>query len=186
MCRKAGALWRAAGRADNPAMKRLLIVWASTTGGSRQMAEAAEAGARAALSPGEAVTVGRIAATEASADDVLAADALLFALPEHLASMSGEMKAFFDRIYYPCLDRVAGRPYALAVCAGSDGSGTIRQVERIATGLRLRRVAEPVLVITHAQSPEAILAPKRIAPEDLERCAATGALLAAGIAAGVL
>jgi hypothetical protein len=76
-------------------------------------------------------------------------------------------------------------PWVLLVCAGSDGSGTIRQAERIATGLRLRRVAEPVLVITHAQTPEAILAPKTIGEDDLARCAQAGALLAAGMAAGI-
>jgi hypothetical protein len=71
------------------------------------------------------------------------------------------------------------------VCAGSDGSGAVRQVERIATGLRLKAVAPPLIVITHAQTPEAILAPKTIGPEDLARCAEIGAGLAAGLAAGV-
>lgn len=167
-------------------VKKLLIVWCSTTGGTRQMAEAAERGARGAVEPSDGVEVVRLEASVAGADAVLAADALLVAVPEHLASMAGPMKDFFDRIYYPCLDRMNGRPWALLVCAGSDGAGTIRQAERIALGLRLKRVAEPVLVITHAQSPEAILAPKTIAAQDLERCAAMGALLAAGISAGVL
>lgn len=149
------------------------------------MAEAAERGARGALSPADAVEVERLAAAEADAGAVLAAGALLLATPEHLGSMAGPMKDFLDRVYYPCLDRVNGRPWALLVCAGSDGTGTIRQAERIATGLRLKRVAEPVLVVTHAQTPEEILAPKRIAPGELARCADMGALLAAGLAAGV-
>lgn len=167
-------------------MKTLLIVWASTTGGSRQMAEAAGQGARAALEPGEAVAVRCLHAARAGPADVLASDALVLAMPEHLGSMAGPMKDFLDRIYYPCLDRVNGRPWALLVCAGSDGTGTIRQAERIATGLRLRRACEPVLVITNAQTPEAILATKTIAPAELARCEATGGLLAAGLAAGVL
>lgn len=166
-------------------MKKLLIVWCSTTGGTRQMAEAAERGARNALEPGDAVEVLRLPAAQAGPADLLAADAVVLAMPEHLGSMAGAMKDFLDRAYYPCLDRVNGRPWALLVCAGSDGAGTIRQAERIATGLRLRKAAEPVLVITHAQAPEAILAPKTIAANDLERCAATGAALAAGLAAGI-
>jgi NAD(P)H-dependent FMN reductase len=166
-------------------MKSLLIVWCSTTGGTRQMAEAAERGARGVLGPGDPVTVQRTAAAEAGPADALAADGFVFAMPEHLASMAGPMKDFFDRIYYPCLDQVNGRPYALLVCAGSDGTGTIRQAERIATGLRLKRVADPVRVITNAQTPEAILAPKTIPGEDLDRCAEAGARLAAGLAAGV-
>jgi flavodoxin len=166
-------------------MKRLLIVWCSTTGGARQMAQAAERGARDALGPGDEVQAVRLAAPEAGPIEALAADGYVFAMPEHLASMAGPMKDFFDRIYYPCLDRVNGRPYALLVCAGSDGTGTIRQAERIATGLRLKRVAAPVLVVTGAQTPEAILAPKTIPGTDLGRCAEAGALLAAGLAAGV-
>lgn len=166
-------------------MKKLLIVWCSTTGGTRQMAEAAERGARNALEPGDAVEVLRLPAAQAGPADLLAADAVVLAMPEHLGSMAGAMKDFLDRAYYPCLDRVNGRPWALLVCAGSDGAGTIRQAERIATGLRLRKAAEPVLVITHAQTPEAILAPKTIGTADLERCAATGATLAAGLAAGI-
>jgi multimeric flavodoxin WrbA len=99
--------------------------------------------------------------------------------------MAGLMKDFFDRVYYPVLGRLNGRPYAVMVCAGSDGSGAVRQVERIATGLRLKAVVPPLIVITHAQTPEAILAPKTIGPEDLARCAEIGAGLAAGLAAGV-
>ena len=149
------------------------------------MAEAAERGARQALGPGDRVEIARLPAAKAGYADVLEADGLVFAMPEHLGSMAGPMKDFFDRIYYPCLERVNGRPWALLVCAGSDGAGTVRQAERIATGLRLRRVAEPVLVITNAQTPEAILAPKTIGEGDLARCEAAAALVAAGLAAGI-
>lgn len=166
-------------------VKKLLIAWCSTTGGTRQMAEAAERGAREALGPEDAVQVRRLPAAQAGPADVLESSGLVLAMPEHLGSMAGPMKDFLDRIYYPCLERVNGRPWVLLVCAGSDGAGTIRQAERIATGLRLKRVAEPVLVITHAQTPEAILAPKTIGEADLARCARAGALLAAGVSAGI-
>jgi hypothetical protein len=100
--------------------------------------------------------------------------------------MSGLLKDFFDRTYYAALDRVNGRPYGTLICAGSDGSGAARQIARIATGWRLKPVAEPLIVCTHAQTPEAILRPKLIAPADLARCAELGALLATGLALGVL
>lgn len=116
---------------------------------------------------------------------MLEADGLVFATPENLASMSGQLKDFFDRSYYAVLDQVNGRPYATLVCAGSDGQGAVRQIERIATGWRLRAVAEPVIVCTHAQTKEAILAPKQIAAPDLERCRALGEALATGLALGV-
>ena len=83
------------------------------------------------------------------------------------------------------LDRVNGRPYASLICAGSDGHNAARQIERIATGWRLKAVAEPLIVCTHAQTPEAILAPKQIEGEDLERCRALGEALAAGLSLGV-
>jgi multimeric flavodoxin WrbA len=162
-------------------MKRLLIVWHSHTGGSRQMAQAAAQAARGE----EGIEVRLQHASETHPADVLAADGYLFVAPENLASMAGLMKDFFDRVYYPALERINGRPYAALVCAGSDGTSAVRQIERIATGLRLKPVAPPLIVLTHAQSPEAILAPKTIRAEDLGRCAEIGAGLAAGLAAGV-
>ncbi len=157
----------------------LLIVYHSATGGTRAMAEAALQGATA---EGEARL---LHAGEAGPAEMLQAAAYLFAAPENLASLAGVMKDFFDRTYYPVLDRLQGRPYAAMICAGSDGQGAARQIARIATGWRLRPVAEPLIVCTRAQTPEAILAPKRIAPEDLARCRDLGAALAAGLALGV-
>lgn len=162
-------------------MKRLLIVWHSRTGAARAMAEAA---ARAAAQ--EAGVETRLVAAEAAGpDDLLAADGYIFAAPENLAALSGEMKAFFDRCYYPVLDRLNGRPYAALIAAGSDGTNAARQLARIATGWRLKAVAEPRIVCTHAQAPEAILAQKTVPAEDLAACAELGATLAAGLAIGV-
>ena len=124
-------------------------------------------------------------ATDAAPEDVLSADAYVFAAPENLASMSGLMKDFFDRNYYAALDRINGRPYAALICAGSDGSNAARQIERIATGWRLKAIADPLIVCTHAQTPEEILRPKQIAPEDLRRCRELGAAMAEGLSLGV-
>lgn len=162
-------------------MKTLLIVWHSMTGGSAQMAQAAAEGARREPE----VVVRLLTATQAGPDDVLAADGYLFAAPENLATMAGLMKDFFDRCYYPVLGRIEGRPYAALVCAGSDGSGAARQIERICTGWRLKAVAPALIVCTHAQTPEAILAPKRIGDDDLQRCRELGEALAAGLALGI-
>jgi multimeric flavodoxin WrbA len=95
------------------------------------------------------------------------------------------MKEFFDRTYYGALDRVAGRPYAVIIAAGSDGQGAVRQLQRIATGWRLKPVADPWIVITGAQTPAAILAPKQVSAADLERAAELGAAMAQGLAIGV-
>jgi NAD(P)H-dependent FMN reductase len=162
-------------------LKTLLTVWHSRTGGARQMAEAA---AEAASTESQ-VTVRSVFAADATPDDLLAAEGYLFACPENLASMSGAMKDFFDRCYYPCLERLNGRPYAAMICAGSDGSGAARQLARIALGWRLKPIAEPLIVGVSAQTPEAILAPKTLTPAQLAPCADLGATLAAGLAMGV-
>jgi len=160
-------------------MSGLLIVWHSLTGGSEQMARAAAEGAS-----GEVGLAVRRAA-KATPDDLLAADGYLFVCPENLASMAGAMKDFFDRCYYPALGRIEGRPYATMICAGSDGDGAARQIARIATGWRLKPIAEPLIVCTHAQTPEEILAPKTIGEDDLARCRELGAALSTGLAMGI-
>jgi multimeric flavodoxin WrbA len=162
-------------------VKTLLIVYHSMTGGTLQMAQAAAAGAR-----GEAgLQVSLLRAADALAADVLHASAYIFASPENLAAMSGQMKDFFDRTYYAALDRLNGRRYATLICAGSDGRNAAQQIERIATGWRLRPIADPIIVCTHAQTPEAILSPKRIAEGDLKPCEVLGATLASGVALGI-
>ena len=125
------------------------------------------------------------AGADAGAEDVLAADGYVFATPENLAAMSGQMKDFFDRTYYAALDRLNGRPYGTLICAGSDGTQAAAQIDRIATGWRLRAVAPALIVCTHAQSPESIARPKQIGAAELARCEELGATLAAGIALGI-
>ncbi len=159
----------------------LLIVYHSHTGGTEQMALAAERGARRA----DGIYVRLSRAQDTGPEDLLAAQGYLFATPENLAAIAGIMKDFFDRCYYPVLERIDARPYALLVCAGSDGANAVRQVERIATGWRLRKVAESRIVCTHAQTPQAILAPKTIAAPDLLACEELGEAIANGLAMGV-
>ncbi|WP_457093555.1 flavodoxin family protein [Microvirga sp. P5_D2] len=162
-------------------MKTLLIVYHSNTGGTRQMVEAAARGA--ASEP--TVRVRLLPAPAAQAADLFEADGYLFGTPENLAAMAGLMKDFFDRTYYPALDRISGRPYATMICAGSDGDNAARQVERIGTGWRLKAIADPLIVCTHAQTDEAILAPKVISPDDLMHCEELGIALATGMSMGV-
>ncbi len=159
-------------------MTELLIVYHSKTGGSRQMAQAAVTAAR------EEGVVKLMTAEQAGPDDLLAAAGYLFCTPENLAAIAGVMKDFFDRCYYPVLGRIEGRPYAQMVCAGSDGENAVRQIARIAQGWRLKEVQKPLIVCTHAQTPEQILAEKTIPDEDLARCRELGMALAAGLSMG--
>src|SRR4051794_39456831 len=162
-------------------MKTLLIVFCSLTGGTRQTAEAAARGGASDAG----VHVRLLHALDAGPADILASDGYVFATPENLAAIAGLMKDFFDRSYYAALERINGRPYATLICAGSDGLNAARQITRIATGWRLRPIAEPLIVCTHAQTPEAILAPKVIGHDDLTRCRELGAALATGIEMGI-
>ena len=162
-------------------MKTLLIVYHSMTGGTLQMATAAAAGARTEST----LRISLLLADEATAADVLEASGYVFASPENLAAMSGQMKDFFDRTYYAALDQLNGRPCAVMICAGSDGRNAAQQIERIATGWRLRAIAPPFIVCTHAQTPEEIMLPKLIPQTALKHCEELGATLAAGIALGI-
>ncbi|WFL76928.1 NAD(P)H-dependent oxidoreductase [Altererythrobacter arenosus] len=124
-------------------------------------------------------------ASEVQPQDILDASAFLFVCPENLASMSGEMKEMFDRCYYPVLGRIEGRAYATLIAAGSDGENAQRQIDRIATGWRLKRVADPIIVNLDAQTPEVILAAKTVPEERLADCRALGSALGEGIALGI-
>jgi len=151
------------------------------TGGSKALAQAAYDGAVR----GQKVHVLMLHAAEADPEHLLAADGYLFVFPENLAAISGGMKSFFDRCYYPCLGALNGRPYAMIVCAGSDGRNAVTQAERIATGWRLRQIAESRIVCTHAQTSEAILAPKTINDADQKAAADLGEQIATGLLMGI-
>lgn len=166
-------------------MKNLLIIYHSITGGSRAMAQALAEGAAEEMDAEAGVQSLLLHASEATEQHVLQADGYVFITPETLGSMAGLMKDFFDRTYYPVLDNINGRPYAVLVCAGSDGQGAVKQIQRIATGWRLNLIAEPIIVCTHAQTPGDILAQKIINPGDLERCHELGAAFASGLAMGL-
>lgn len=150
-------------------MKTLLIVY--HTGGAKtaQMAEAVASGAR--TEGGVNVILKRCA--EAGPEDLLAADGVVLGTPENFGYMSGMMKDFLERVFYACEGKVNGRPWALVVSAGQDGGGAVNSVERVVTGLRLEKRAEPIVAL------------KEVTPEVLARCEELGAAFAAGLALGV-
>ena len=112
-------------------------------------------------------------ALEATQHDVLWADGYIFGTPENFGYMSGALKYFFDRVYYPCLDRIGGRPYALFIRAGNDGSGALASISRIVTGLAIREVQDPVLIAGEFDETR------------LAECEELGMTMAAGLEAGI-
>lgn len=151
--------------------KHLLIVYHSQSGTTSKMADAVICGARHADIDGVEVRVRD--ALEATPDDVIWADGMILGTPENFGYMSGAMKYFLDRVYYPCEDKVGGMPYALFVRAGNDGSGAISSITRILTGLNVRQVQDPLLIAGAFDE-------KR-----LSECEELGMTIAAGLESGV-
>ena len=162
-------------------MKQLLIIFHSITGGSEQVAEAVAKGAR--QEPEIEVILQQ--AQHVQPEHLRTASGYIFIAPEMLGSLSGVMKDFFDRTFYQVLDELNGRPYAALICAGSDGQGALRQLEKIATGWRLKKVAESKIVLTHAQNKEQILKPKTLEPSVLKASEELGAFFSSALALAV-
>lgn len=150
-------------------MKRLLIVYHSQTGNTAALARAAAEGAATEAE----VTVDLRRAADAGIDELLAADGVLFGSPENFGYLSGGLTDFLARTFYPAQPHQLGLPYAAFISAGNDGSGAVRQLERIARGYPLKRVAEPVIVRGE------------VTPAGLEQVRELGMAMAAGLALGI-
>lgn len=112
-------------------------------------------------------------ALDADSDDLLWADGFILGTPENFGYMSGAMKTFLDRVYYDCEGKVGGKPFALFIRAGNDGTGAISSLRRILTGLAVKEVQEPVLIAGEFDESR------------LADCEELGLTLSAGLEAGV-
>jgi multimeric flavodoxin WrbA len=151
--------------------KHLLIVFHSQSGSTTRMAEAVIRGAQSADVDGVEVRVK--SALDASSDDLLWADAFILGTPENFGYMSGAAKYFLDRVYYDCEGKIDGMAYALFIRAGNDGSGAISSIRRILSGLAVKEVQDPVLIVGDFDDAR------------LTECEELGLTLAAGLEAGV-
>jgi len=123
--------------------KKLLIVAHAPSSNTQCLLKAVVDGA--SLPEIEGVAVRHLPPLDTKPEDVLAADGIILGTTENLGYMSGALKDFFDRCYYPCLEKTQGLPYALYIRAGHDGTGTRRGIETIVTGLRWRQVQPPLV-----------------------------------------
>lgn len=152
-------------------MHRVLLIHGGHAGG--RTARLVEAVRRGVLDCEEAIELRARPALDAGIDDLLWANALLIGTPEHFGYMSGAVKDFFDRTFYPAQDKVDGLPYAVFVSAGNDGTGAVKAIDRIALGYKWTKVAEPIIVVGD------------VTDADLQRCRELGHTMAAGVALGI-
>jgi len=150
-------------------MAKILIVYHSQTGNTQKMAEALAEGARQI----EGASVYLKKAGDTTAEDLLAADGLAVGTPENFGYMSGMVKDFFDRTFYSTHEKVFRKPYVVFVCAGNDGTGALRAVERIALGYKFKMVYNPVIC------------KGKVTEETLEKCRELGGVLAGGCVEGI-
>ena len=149
--------------------RRLLVVFHSQGGSVERMSEAVVRGARRV----EEVELRVVRALDAGLDELLWAQAVLFGTPENFGYMSGALKDFFDRTFYPAQGKVNALPYAVFVKAGNDGSGAVSSIERIVRGYPLRKIAEPLVVRGE------------VGDDDLAHCEELGETVAAGLSLGI-
>ena len=152
-------------------IKNLLIVYHSEGGDTRKLAKSVVKGTNMHTLPTLNISIQD--PINVQPNKVLEADALILGTSENFGYMSGAMKHFFDRIYYPCLDKKRGLPYALFVRASNDGSGAVSSIEKIVLGLAWRRISTPHIFVGD------------ITRDDLLKCEEFGATIAIGLESGV-
>lgn len=152
-------------------MKHMLIVYHTQTGNTLKLAQAAQRGAQSELVSD--VEVRFLQAADAGPEDLLWADGLLLATPENFGYMSGAMKDFLDRTFYPVEGKILPLPYTVLISAGNDGSGALRAIRRIAGGYPFSEVQEP------------LIAQGAVTQAHIERAEELGLTLAAGLEAGI-
>lgn len=152
-------------------IRHLLIVSHTPSPNTRALTEAVLRGAKDEEING--VEVRGLPPLEAGPEDVLWCHGIILGTTENFGYMSGALKDFFERVYYPCLEQTQGLPYALFVKGGNDGAGARSSVERIVTGLRWRAVQDPLIMSG------------RFREEWLPPCEELGMAMAAGLEAGI-
>ena len=150
-------------------MSKILIIYHSQTGNTKKMAYAVTDGANVI----ENTEVVLKRAQDTTLDDLLSADGLAIGTPENFGYMSGMIKDFFDRTFYPAQDQVFRKPYVVFISAGNDGTGALRAIERIAQGSKFKMVYDPVI------------SRGKVTENDLVKCRELGSILAAGCQAGI-
>lgn len=148
---------------------KILIVYHSQSGMTGSLLHAVQRGAQRE----EGAVVRMVPALQADISDLSWCDGVIFGSPENLGYLSGGLKNFFDRTFYPAQPLQLNLPYAAVISAGNDGTGALRQLERITKGYPMRCVCEPMIIKGEAVA------------EDFERCEELGEAFATGLGMGI-
>ena len=154
-----------------PNTKNLLVVAHVPSENTQKLLDAVMRGA--CSDEIDSVTVRHVRPLDAGPEDVLRADGIILGTTENFGYMSGALKDFFDRSYYPCLEQTQGMPIALYIRAGMDGTGTRLAVTRITSGLRWKPIQDPLIFCGTFQ------------PDWFDQCEELGMTMAAGLEAGI-
>ena len=149
--------------------KNLLIIYHSQSGSTAKMAEAIRSGCLKE----EDIDIRYLNAFTADLDDLLWADGLIFGTPENFGYMSGALKDFFDRTFYPAESYKINLPYGVFVSSGNDGTGAVREIDRIVRGYPLRKICDPLIIVGRYKSEHATL------------CEEFGLSIATGLSLGI-
>ena len=152
-------------------MKHLLIVYHSQTGKNQAMAQAVYRGTQNPEIDGVDTKILRAGA--AGAENLLWADAVILGTPENFGYMSGAMKDFLDRAYYPCEGKLEATAFALFIGTGNDGTMAALSIRRILNGLAFKEVHEPIIVVGD------------LSKSHISALEELGATLAAGLEVGI-
>ena len=110
---------------------------------------------------------------ETHASDVLSCGGIIIGTTENFGYMSGQIKDFFERIYYPCLEETQALPWALYVKAGLDGTGATKSIEKIVAGLKWKSIQDTLVLKGEFK------------PKFEEDCQTLGAGMAEGLKLGI-
>ena len=153
-------------------LKHLLIVAHNPSTNTRKLVDACLRGAE--NEDIEGVETRFVPPLQASPDDVFWADAIILGTTENFGYMSGALKDFFDRIYYPCLEYTEAMPFAAYIRAGLDGTGTKVAIGKITSGLKWKPVQESIILQGEYQA------------EFETQCEELGMLMAASLESGII
>ncbi len=151
-------------------MKHLLVIYHSQSGNTERLMQAVCEGISAEAG---SVELRCKRAFDGELEDLLWCDGVMFGTPENFGYMSGALKDFYDRTFYPAEPYELNRPYALFISAGNDGTGAVRECDRILKGYPMKKVMEPLIVR------------KEITQEDLEAAREFGQTMACGLGMGI-